>query len=62
MLFGHVGDSSEPQQWRLTAVLACLDLIQFAIVHCFRDVVENPGNGSVGLVTRFPPMGWCFFQ
>ena len=55
--FGLVGDSGETQQWRLTAVSACLDLIQFAIVHRIRDAVKKLGNGSVGSVTRNPPLG-----
>ena len=57
--FGEGGELSKPQRWRFTAVLACPDLIRLAIVHYFRDIARIPGNGFVGSVIRFRPVGWC---
>ena len=59
--------------WEFLAVWACwkfknqgnsmeVNCIRFAIVHCLLDAVENPGNGSVRSVTRFPSLSWCSFQ
>ena len=60
---GQVGDALSAHRCRLAAVLACFDLRRLAAVHCFLVALLKPGRGSVGSVTRFPPVGsWVCYR